>query len=65
MAQKRFSKRVTRKTQYKLTPKDAETIIRQDFTDSKGNKYYTILTICWKNTISQMILSIGRETEDE
>ena len=38
---KRFSRRVTRKTQYKLTPKDAETIIRQEFTDSKGNKYYT------------------------
>ena len=39
MAKKRFSKRVTRKTQYKLTPKDAETIIRQDFTDSHNNKH--------------------------
>lgn len=35
---RRFSKRTTRKKTYKLSPKNAEEIIRQEFTDSRGNK---------------------------
>ena len=40
---KRFSKRITRKKTYKLSPKNAEEIIRQEFTDSRGNKVINIL----------------------
>ena len=33
-----FSKRKSKKTQIKLTPKEAQEVIRQEFTDSRGNK---------------------------
>lgn len=38
MAQKRFSKRVTRKTQRKVKPEEVNNIIEKDFVDSRGNK---------------------------
>lgn len=36
---KRFSRKVSRRTSYKLTPKDAETIMRKEFVDNNGNKH--------------------------
>ena len=36
---KRFSKRVTRKTKVRLSPKEADEIIRQEFTDDRGNRF--------------------------
>lgn len=36
---KRFSRRITRKKTYKLSPKNAEEVIRQEFTDSRGNRH--------------------------
>ena len=41
---KRFSKRVTRKTRIKLSPKDANEIIRQEFSDDRGNKFIFRMT---------------------
>ena len=38
MAQKRFSKRVTRKTQQKVKPDEIKSWIEKDFIDSRGNK---------------------------
>lgn len=35
---KRFSKRVTRKTQRKVKPEEVNNIIEKDFIDSRGNK---------------------------
>ena len=34
---KKISRRTTKRTQIKLTPKEANEIIRQEFEDSKGN----------------------------
>ena len=36
---KRFSKKVTRKKIYRLSPENAEDIIRQEFIDHRGNKH--------------------------
>lgn len=36
---KRYSKRTTRKTKVRLSPKDAERIIRSEFTDDNGNHH--------------------------
>lgn len=36
---KRFNKRITRKTRIKLSPKDAEHIIKSEFTDDNGNHH--------------------------
>lgn len=35
---KRFIRRITKKTKIKLSPKEADEIIRQEFTTEKGNK---------------------------
>ena len=35
---KRFSRKVTKKKIFKLTPKQAENIIEKEFSDSRGNK---------------------------
>ena len=35
---KRYSKKSTKRTRIKLSPKDAETLLNQEFTDSRGNK---------------------------
>ena len=34
----RYSRKTTKKTVYKLTPKDAETIIKEEFTTIFGNR---------------------------
>lgn len=39
MASKRFSKRTTRKTKVRLSPKEAETLFKEEFIDSRGNKH--------------------------
>ena len=36
---KRFSKKISRRKTYKLSPHDAEEIIRQEFTDSHRNRH--------------------------
>lgn len=35
---RRYSKKVTKKRIFKLTPRDAETIIKEEFTTKYGNK---------------------------
>lgn len=35
---KRFSKKQTKRTKVRLTPREAENIIEKEFTDDKGNK---------------------------
>ncbi len=41
---KKFSKKTTTKRQYKLSPKNAQEIIRQEFTDSRKNKFIFRMT---------------------
>lgn len=36
---KKFSKRVTRRTKVKLSPREADEIIRQEFIDDRGNRF--------------------------
>lgn len=36
---KRYSKRTTKKTTVKLSPKEAEDIIKSEFTDEKDNRH--------------------------
>ena len=36
---KRFSSRKTRKTTVRLSPKDAEMLLRKEFSDENGNKH--------------------------
>ena len=36
---KRYSKRIIRKKTYRLSPKEAEDILKQEYIDSRGNKY--------------------------
>lgn len=43
MARKSFSRRVVKRTRIKLSPKDAETLFRQEMTDSQGNKHINII----------------------
>lgn len=40
---KTFRSRTTKKTKIKLTPKGAEEFIREEFTDSRGNKHIFIM----------------------
>lgn len=40
---KRYSKKNTRKTRIMLSPKDADEILRREFTDDKGNKVINII----------------------
>ena len=35
---RKYSKRTTKRTKVKLTPKEADEIIRQEFTTSRGDK---------------------------
>lgn len=42
---KKFSKRTTTKRQYKISPKDAQEILRKEFIDSRGNKSNIIYDI--------------------
>ena len=35
---RKFSKKTTKRTRVKLSPKDADEIVRQEFTSSKGDK---------------------------
>ena len=41
---RRYSKRTTRKTKIRLSPKDSLDIIRQEFTDDRGNKFIFRMT---------------------
>lgn len=36
---KKFSKKTTTKRQYKLSPKDAQEILRKEFIDNNGNRH--------------------------
>lgn len=36
---RRFSRSRTKRTRYKLTPKEADEVIRKEFIDSRGNKF--------------------------
>lgn len=42
---KRYSKTTRRTKRYTLSPKDAETIIKQEFTDSRGIKTITDVNV--------------------
>ena len=42
---RKFSKKSSKKTKIKLSPKQADEIIRQEFTDRKGNKMNILLDI--------------------
>ena len=41
---KRYSKRSTRKVKLRLSPKDANEIIKQEFTDERGNTFIFRMT---------------------
>ena len=41
---KKFSKTVTKRTKVRLSPRDAEDIIKQEFTDDRGNKFIFRMT---------------------
>lgn len=36
---RKFSRSRTKRTRYKLTPKQADEVIRQEFIDSRGNRH--------------------------
>jgi len=42
---KRFSRKTTSKRTIKLSPKEAQEIIRQEFTDSHNNKHIFIMDV--------------------
>ena len=44
MASKRYTKRTTKKYRFRLSPKETEDIIRQEFTDNRGNRFIFRMT---------------------
>ena len=44
MANRKYTKRIVRKYRFRLNPRDTEDIIRQEFTDNRGNRFIFRIT---------------------
>ena len=60
---KKFSKTVTKRTKVRLSPRDAEEIIKEEFVDSKGRKTITDINITPHSPTTPTIQGIRKDKD--